>query len=190
MKQALVSEERIFEETKKSVAQTLGIDESDVERDKSLIEDLEAQSLDFLDINFRLEQAFGIKMARHFVLEHVEELFGEGSAIDENSEITENAVKLLKLRMGEDYPVEPGMSIDDLPSLVTVRTFSNAVADILSTLPEQCPKCQGGEWKTEDGTHIVCGGCGEAAEFKSGDDLVRDWLKETNEREQIFSAAE
>ena len=72
------------------------------------------------------------------------------------------------------------------PPLVTVSTFSNQVSGILGTLPEKCPKCQGAEWKTEDGTHIVCGGCGEAAEFESGDDIIRDWLKETNKRENIF----
>lgn len=186
MKQDLVSKESVFEETKKAVAQTLGIEESEIDADKSLIEDLDAQSLDFLDVNFRLEQAFGIKMARHFVLEHVEEVFGEGSAIDENSEITEKAVKLLKLRMGEDYPVEAGMSIDDLPALVTVRTFSDAVNDILDSLPEKCTSCEAQAWKTEDGTHIVCGECSTAAEYKSGDELIQKWLEETNEKEKIF----
>jgi len=104
MPQQLVTKERIEQEVRKAVAETLGCDADAVEMDKSLIEDLEAQSLDFLDINFRLEQAFGVKMARHFVLEHVEEVFGEGKAIDENSEVTEAAVKLLKLSvlMGDE----------------------------------------------------------------------------------------
>ena len=34
-----------------------------------LMADLGAESLDFLDLNYRLEQTFGIRMARHFVLE-------------------------------------------------------------------------------------------------------------------------
>ena len=186
MNQELVSSDRILEETKKSVAQTLGVDESSIEATNSLIEDLEAQSLDFLDVNFRLEQAFGIKMARHFVLEHVEELFGEGTAIDENSEITEKAVGLLKLRMGGDYPVEAGMSIDDLPSLVSVQTFADAVADILDSLPDQCTSCGAKAWKADDGTHVTCGQCGVTAEFKSGDELIGEWLQATNDAEHLF----
>jgi acyl carrier protein len=186
MKQTLVSKERILEETKKAIAETLGADAEAIQAENSLTEDLEAQSLDFLDINFRLEQTFGIKMARHFVLEHVEELFGEGSAIDENSEITDKAVRLLKMRMGEDYPVEAGMSIDDLPALVTVQTFANGVEDILDSLPEKCAACGAKSWKANDGAHIVCSSCNRPAEFRSGDDLIDDWLREVNQRERLF----
>jgi len=38
--------------------------------------DLNAESLDFLDISYNLEQTFGLKMARHFVLDYVEESWG------------------------------------------------------------------------------------------------------------------
>lgn len=179
MTQQLVSQERIEEEVRKAVAETLGCAPESVEMDSSIMEDLDGQSLDFLDVNFRLEQTFGIKMARHMALEHVEEIFGEGKAIDENGEITEPAVRLLKLRTGEEYPVEAGMLVDELPALVTPRTFADGVENILDSLPE-------GNWKTEDGTHIVNAETGEPAPFKSGDDLIVEWLKEVEEREHIF----
>ena len=83
MSQNLVTEEKVYEELKKAIVETLRVEEGSVTPESSLINDLGAESLDFLDINYRLEQSFGIKMARHFVLEHIEELFGEGSAIDE-----------------------------------------------------------------------------------------------------------
>ena len=70
----------------------------------------------FLDVNFRLEQVFGIKMARNFVLEHVEEMFGEGVAINEESEVTEKGVEVLKLRQSEAaVDLEPGTPVDELP---------------------------------------------------------------------------
>jgi len=74
----------------------LRVDESTIKPESSLINDLGAESLDFLDINYRLEQAFGMKMARHFVLEHIEEMFGEGTAIDEDGRLTDKAIELLK----------------------------------------------------------------------------------------------
>ena len=49
---------------------------------------LAAESLDFIDINFRLEQRFNVGMPRKYFLEHVEELFGEGTAIDESGRLT------------------------------------------------------------------------------------------------------
>jgi acyl carrier protein len=185
MTQDLVTRERIDEETRKAVAETLGIDDPDsIDMDASLTEDLGAQSLDFLDINFRLEQTFGIKMARHFVLEHVQEEFGEGKAINEDGEVTSEAVRLLKLRMGEDYPVEEGDLIDDLPALVSARTFADAVEKILESLPEEAPGGEG--WKTEDGTHIVDARTGEPAPFKTGDELIIEWLHDVQDRESIF----
>ena len=79
MKQNLITEQRVFDEVKKAIVETLRVDENQIKPESSLIKDIGAESLDFLDINYRLEQIFGIKMARHFILEHVEEIFGEGS---------------------------------------------------------------------------------------------------------------
>lgn len=79
MKQNVISEATVLEELKKAIAQTLKLDKDTIQADHSLVKDLGAESLDFLDVDYRLEQTFGIKMARHFVLEHIEEMFGEGS---------------------------------------------------------------------------------------------------------------
>jgi acyl carrier protein len=46
------------------VADALGCDLAEVKPDASLIEDLGAESIDFLDIVFRLEKSFGIKIER------------------------------------------------------------------------------------------------------------------------------
>ena len=185
MAQSLISEERIMEEVKEAIAQTTGIEKDTIEPDSSLVDDLGVLSLDFLDVNFRLEQIFGIKMARNFVLEHVEEMFGEGTAIDENSEITEKGVEILKMRLGEDTgDLEPGVPVDELPALVTLRTLSTAVGDILSRLPEKSP--EGAEWKTGDGTHIVCSQTGAPAALPNGDDLVQEWLRGLQEEKQLF----
>ena len=82
--QNLISEDRVIAEIMKIAAETLRAPEGKVTPDSSFVRDLGAESLDFLDIDYRMEQAFGIKMARHFFLEHVEEMYGEGAAIDED----------------------------------------------------------------------------------------------------------
>src|SRR5208283_2070320 len=101
--QNFISEQKVIDEVKKAVAETLSSDVTGMDAENSLIKDLGAESLDFLDINYRVEQTFGIKMARHFILEHIEEMFGEGSAIDENGHLTDKAVQL-NIRFGEDLP--------------------------------------------------------------------------------------
>jgi len=187
MKQELLKEEDVIREMKKVLAETLRIDEETIEADSSLINDLGAESLDFLDVVYQLEQTFGIKMARHQVLEHVEELFGEDKAIDDDTgELTKGAVALLKLRFGEEgIEIEEGMDMDEVPTLVTVRSMSRAVLDILDTLPEKCGACGASDWKL-DGTKIVCAACDVPATFENGDDLTQAWLKRAQEEHSLF----
>jgi len=187
MQNNLVSEETVFKELKKAIVETLDIDEGSIEPESSFTNDLGAESLDFLDINYRLEQSFGIKMARHFVLEHIEEMFGEGTAIDDDGRLTEKAVSLLNLRYDENMPVlETGIDMDEVPALVTVETFAEGVMDILNSLPEQCPKCSNTGWKSEDGMKVICGSCGESAAYMNGDDLIEDWLTKVQQEHKIF----
>ncbi|OGL68340.1 MAG: hypothetical protein A3J27_09510 [Candidatus Tectomicrobia bacterium RIFCSPLOWO2_12_FULL_69_37] len=185
MGQSLIGEERILEEVKEAIAHTTGVEKAAIEADSSLVQDLGVLSLDFLDVNFRLEQVFGVKMARSFVLEHAEEMYGEGTVINENNEVTEKGVEILKLRVGEAAgDLEPGTPVDELPALVTPRTLTNAVRDILSCLPEKSPA--GADWKTEGGTRIVCSKTGAPAALPSGDEIVQRWLKALQEEKQLF----
>jgi acyl carrier protein len=187
MSQNFITEATVFEEVKKAIAETLNINKDSIKPESSLIKDLGAESLDFLDINYRLEQAFGIKMARHFILEHIEEMFGEGSAIDANSQITDKAVSLLQFRMGENFPeLRPGMDMDEVPALVTAQSLTSGVLDILNSLPEKCSACGNSEWQSENGLRIKCGSCGEYAAFTNGDDLIKAWLTKVQEEKKIF----
>lgn len=187
MSQNLITEEKVFEELKKAIVETLRVDESSITRESSLINDLGAESLDFLDINYRLEQAFGMKMARHFVLEHIEEMFGEGTAIDEDGRLTDKAIELLKIRFGNNMPsLQSGMDMDEIPAMVTVQSMVQGVMDILGSLPDKCVHCGNSAWQSDDGTKTKCGSCGESATFTNGDDLIKAWLTKVQEEKNIF----
>lgn len=187
MKQNFITEQKVFDELKKAVAETLRVDENSIKPATSLTKDSGAESLDFLDINYRLEQTFGIKMARHFVLEHIEEMFGEGSTIDENGQLTEKAIELLKIRFGDNMPdLKPGIDMDEVPSLITAQSIARGVMDILDSLPEKCSHCGNSVWKSNDGTRIKCDSCGENATFTNGDDLIKQWLKKVQEEKKVF----
>lgn len=58
------SEEEIFKTIKETLVEALGLDEDEVTQDATLVADLGAESIDFLDIVFRLEKAFDIKIPR------------------------------------------------------------------------------------------------------------------------------
>lgn len=188
--QNLITEERIIAEIRTIATETVGASADKVTSASSFVRDLGAESLDFLDIDYRLEQAFGIKMARHFFLEHVEEMFGEGMAIDEDGRLTEKALTLMRTRYGaENLPdLWEGLDMDEVPALITVGSMADAVLSILDTLPETCPACGAAQWKTEDGTHIVCGSCSAPATFTAGDELIQTWLRKVQDETGLFSA--
>ena len=58
------SKEEIFDKIKTCLVEALGVDEDEVTPDATLVGDLGAESIDFLDIVFRLEKAFNIKVPR------------------------------------------------------------------------------------------------------------------------------
>lgn len=183
----LITYEQIFEETKKAIAETLNIDASKITPESSLIKDLGAESLDFLDINYRLEQTFGIKMARRFILEHVEELFGEGVAIDDTGKLTDKAIELLKIRLGEKAKdLKSGIYIDEVTSLITVESLARGVMDILQSLPDKCTSCGSENWKFGENLQLVCSSCNEPAEYKNGDDLIVEYIEKIQSEKKIF----
>jgi acyl carrier protein len=54
----------VFEKVKTALVDALGVDEDDVTPQATMVGDLGAESIDFLDIVFRLEKAFGIEIPR------------------------------------------------------------------------------------------------------------------------------
>jgi acyl carrier protein len=59
-----MTEEEVFEKVQETLVEALGVDEEEVTPEATLTGDLGAESIDFLDIVFRLEKAFDIKIPR------------------------------------------------------------------------------------------------------------------------------
>jgi acyl carrier protein len=57
-----MNDQIILEKTKECLAGALGIEAEDIRSESSLVKDLGAESIDFIDILFRLEKAFDIKI--------------------------------------------------------------------------------------------------------------------------------
>jgi acyl carrier protein len=58
------SKEEVFEKVRVALVDALGVDDDEVTPEATIIGDLGAESIDFLDIVFRLEKAFGIEIPR------------------------------------------------------------------------------------------------------------------------------
>ena len=76
----------IYPKVAEIIADALGCDEEEVQPDSSLISDLDAESIDFLDIVFRLEREFKVKIPRGKAMEEArgelsEEEFEQGGVV-------------------------------------------------------------------------------------------------------------
>jgi acyl carrier protein len=111
--------EQIFEKVQATLVDALGVDEDEVTRDATLQGDLGAESIDFLDIVFRLERNFGIKIPRG-------ELFPENLTADPewiaDGKLTTKGVDELKARLpfADISKIEDDPSVDKIGDLYTV----------------------------------------------------------------------
>ena len=131
MTEAVISKEEImavFPTVQKTVADALGCDVEDIEIDLSLIEGLDAESIDFLDLIFRLERAFKVKVPRGKIIEDVR---GDMSVEDfeQNGLLTEKGLARLREYLSEipDDRFKPGMRVDAIARLYTPETFCKLV---------------------------------------------------------------
>ena len=90
------TQDEIFQKVQATLVDALGVDEEDVTRGATLQGDLGAESIDFLDLVFRLERNFGIRIPRG---ELFPENVGTDPAMISNGKLTAKGLDELKTRM-------------------------------------------------------------------------------------------
>jgi acyl carrier protein len=117
-----MTEDQVFAKVKEVLVDALSVDEDEITPTATLMGDLGAESIDFLDIVFRLEKAFGIKIPRG-------ELFPEDVLTDpkyvQDGRVTEAGLTELRKRM-------PFANLDEFAKNPVVQDFANllTVADM------------------------------------------------------------
>lgn len=125
--------DQVFDEVRNIIVEALGVEEEQVNLNTRLIEELDAESLDFLDIVFRLERSFGIKIPRGET-----ESKARGGLADEEFEldgmVSPAGLEALQRVMPEVDPIyfKEGLAVKDIPRLFTVETFYNIVLEKLA----------------------------------------------------------
>lgn len=128
---AIVTDPQIAAKVQNAIAEALGLDDDEVEADARLMEDLGAESLDFLDIVFRLERAFDIKIPRGGI-----EAQAQGSE-DAPYEVDGVLTDLGRERLAQAMPevpaedFKPGLKASEIPTLFRVATFTRLVVTLL-----------------------------------------------------------
>jgi acyl carrier protein len=129
-----MTREEIHEKVKAVLADALGVDDSDVTPEASLRSDLGAESIDFLDISFRLEKAFTTDPAKPFKIPRGE-LFPESldPAFMQDGKLTDAGLAEVKKRLPHADFTELDKSRDAslVPNMFAVRDIEDYLARTL-----------------------------------------------------------
>lgn len=118
----------VYPKVAQIIADALGVDVEVVTLDVPLIEGLDAESIDFLDLVFRLERGFGVKIPRGQIVEHARGDLSEAE-FEQKGLVTEVGLKRLREFLSEvpaDRFKSPMKSVD-IPRLFTPETFCKVV---------------------------------------------------------------
>lgn len=123
-------DEAIWLKVRDAFAAALGLEDDEVEMDAKLIEDLGAESLDFLDIVYRLERAFDIKIPRGGIEGTAQE---EAGQYEVDGILTDAGIAALRQLMPEVPAAEfvDGMRVTEVPEVFRVATFYNLVCHLM-----------------------------------------------------------
>src|SRR5436309_7866083 len=91
------TQKEIYTKVSATLVEALNVDEDDITPESTLQGDLGAESIDFLDIVFRLEREFGIKIPRGELFP--ESIFQGDPDFVQDGRVTEKGLTELKTRM-------------------------------------------------------------------------------------------
>ena len=121
------STEEIYQKVTSTLVEALNVDEEDIKPTSTLQGDLGAESIDFLDIVFRLEREFGIKIPRGELFP--ESIFQGDPEFVADGHVTEKGLAELRSRMpfADLSAFEKNPTVSAISDLFTVEMITRYI---------------------------------------------------------------
>ena len=123
------SKEDVFKGVQEALVGALAVDEDEVTPEATLVGDLGAESIDLLDIVFRLEKNFSIKIERGELVP--DDIVNDQTEkyVNKDGKLTELGLTELKKRMPHANltTFEKNPAVASLPTIITVRDMCHIV---------------------------------------------------------------
>ena len=121
------SQEEIYSKVSATLVEALNVDEEEIKPTSTLQGDLGAESIDFLDIVFRLEREFGIKIPRGELFP--ESIFQGDPEFVQNGRVTAKGLAELKARMpfADLSKFEENPELSGISDLFTVEMITRYI---------------------------------------------------------------
>ncbi len=123
----MATKEEVFEGVRDALVEALAVEEDEVTPTATLVGDLGAESIDLLDIVYRLEKTFSIKIDRGELIP--EELTKDGSEFVQEGKLTAAGIVELKKRIpnANMEAFEKNPLVQNMPTILTVRDMCDLV---------------------------------------------------------------
>ena len=125
----MMTENDIFERLKPLLVEVLGVAPERVRPESVLVGDLGAESIDLLDLSFRIEETFKVTIQSNEI-EHEASKRLPGGVYEKDGGLTDEALAEIRKalpELGRDKLVS-GLRKMDLPSLLTVEFFVKLIS--------------------------------------------------------------
>jgi acyl carrier protein len=121
------TQDEIYSKVSATLVEALNVDEDDIKPTATLQGDLGAESIDFLDIVFRLEREFGIKIPRGELFP--ESIFAGDPEYVQNGKVTEQGLAELRTRMpfADLTRFEKNPEVNAISDLFTVEMITRYI---------------------------------------------------------------
>jgi len=126
------NQEEIFQKVSATLVDALNVDEDEIKPTSTLQGDLGAESIDFLDIVFRLEREFGIKIPRNELFP--EAIFQGDPEFVQNGKVTQKGLDELRQKMpfADLKAFEQNPELTAISNLFTVNMIAKYIEGKLS----------------------------------------------------------
>src|SRR5512147_2073968 len=124
-----MTEKEIFEQLKPLLVEVLGVGPEEIIPESVLVADLGAESIDLLDLSFRIEETFNVTIESNEIEREASERL-PGGVYEKDGRLTEAALAEIRKSLPEldRGRLVPGLRKMDLPSLLTVEFFVKLVS--------------------------------------------------------------
>jgi acyl carrier protein len=168
----------------RSVVDALGCDPAEANEDSAIADELGADSLDFVEITYALEQRLGFTLPTKSILEHAAEQLGSSNLLYGASGLTETGLYFLEhsfFRFTRKQ-IHVGMQPYQILASATIGNWANLCHELFSYLPDTCPECSHQEARVAPNGKVVCDGCGAGVKPISGDRALSAYVSTLIER--------
>jgi acyl carrier protein len=140
MPQAIISEHDILEQLQPLLVEVLGVRPDEIHPHSELVADLGAESIDLLDLTFRIEESFKVRIeANELEREAVRQM--PGGVYEKDGYLTAEALVEIRRAAPELDPAKlvTGLRKQDIPALLTVGFFVSMIGRKLTASGEGDP---------------------------------------------------